>query len=361
MKTTLAALLLAVSLPALGAETGTVTRGDVIYRVKVAGTIVPEGVFRLKSTIEGRVEDVQASSFSWHAANRPLASLADKEMAALIDSRGEQDPDSVENRWGTVFHPALVSCPVACYVLKVYARPRTWVKPQAVLFEAARKLTLVARVSPEDAPLIQDGMKLAFWPVEDPKQRLTALVTGYTREAADGPAGAGGKFSLSLAPGRYLAPGTEWAGEIVPILKRDVLRVPTAALIVHDGSTYLPIRVSSGITTREFTQVTGVNEGRHILILDESQLHGSERLTPSNAAPGAAPTTKAPAAKAASAPAAKAAGAAAAKAADAPAAEAPAAPAAPDVKGPVEIKGPSGKKAPADDGKGDGGDGPYGE
>jgi hypothetical protein len=284
MRLRLATLLLAAAVPALaplaalGATPGAVRRGDLIIRVHVTGTVVPDEVFRLKSTIEGRVESVGTSSFTWRGADEPLAMLAYKELAAMIDARGTQHQEVLEDRWSRVYRPTPVRCPDTCYVLKVYAKPHTWVKPQAVLFEAASKLKMVGRVRPEDAPLIRDGMSLAFWPVNNPKRRLTGKITSFILDIQGEKVEPGATFTMEMTPDRYFDPGTEWEGEIVPFQKNDVLMVPTAALISHDGMTYLPVRVSTGVTGGEFTQITaGIEEKREILTLDDEALHGAER------------------------------------------------------------------------------------
>jgi hypothetical protein len=81
-----------------------------------------------------------------------------------------------------------------------------------------------------------------------------------------------------MSPDRYFPPGTEWEGEIVPSVKHDVLMVPTAALIDYGGETYLPVRVSTGVTTDDFTQITaGAHDKREILVLDDARLKGAGR------------------------------------------------------------------------------------
>lgn len=281
MKLVLPALLLAAAVPAFGAATGMVRRGDLIVHVKVTGTVIPDDVFRLKSTIEGRVESVNTSSWTWRGADEPLAMLAHKELAAMIDARGTQHEDVMEDRWSRVYRPTPVRCPDTCYVLKVYATAHTWVKPQAVLFEAASRLKMVGRVRPEDAPLIRDGMTLTFWPVKDPKRKLTAKVTSFLLDVQGEKVDPGATFSMYMSPGRYFDPGTEWEGEIIPLQKVGVLMVPTSSLIEHDGATYLPVRVSTGVTSWDFTQVTsGIDEKHDILILDDASLKGEARHAP---------------------------------------------------------------------------------
>ncbi|HEX4046364.1 MAG TPA: hypothetical protein VH309_00940, partial [Elusimicrobiota bacterium] len=198
--------------------------------------------------------------------------------AAMIDARGGDQQGVMEDRWSRVYRPTPVRCPDTCYVLRVYVRAHTWVKPQAVLFEAASKLKMVGRVRPEDAPLIRDGMELTFWSLKDPKRKLTGRVERFILDVQGEHAEPGGTFTLDMTPDRYFDPGTDWEGEIIPLKKTDVLMVPTASLIEHDGAAYLPIRVSTGVTGTDFTQITaGIEERHEILILDDSQLRGEAR------------------------------------------------------------------------------------
>lgn len=276
-----ALFLLLVCAPAFAASNSVVKRGDLEIRVRVTGTVVPDDVFRIKSTIEGRVETVDSGTFTWKNADQPLSFLAHKELAAMIDSKTNQNIDLMEDRWQRVYRPTPVRCPDTCFILKNFARKGTWVKPQTVMFEAARTLKMVARVRPEDAPWIRDGQDLVFWPLKDPKRRLKGRVTRYVLDIQGDKVSPGASFVLTMSPDRYFDPGTEWEGEIVPLSKKDVLIVPTGAL-VHgpDGATYLPVRVSTGITTAGLTELSGgIEEKRDILVLDDEVLKkaGAER------------------------------------------------------------------------------------
>ncbi len=278
MRTILALSLLLASSAARAVTAASVHRGELVVRVHVTGTVVPEDVFRLKSTIDGRVESVNSSSYTWKGADEPLATLAHKELAAMLDAKGVVGQELLEDRWQRVYRPTPVRCPDTCFVLKVYSKAHTWVKPQAVMFEAARKLKMVGRVRPEDAPLVRDGMELSFWAVKDPKRKLTGRIARYVLDIQGQRVDPGGSFALYMSPDRYFDPGTEWEGEIVPLRKNDVLTVPTSALIQHDGAVYLPVRVSTGITTQDLTQITaGAEDKRDFLILDDAALKGAQR------------------------------------------------------------------------------------
>lgn len=273
----LAALSFALPSPSRCAEVAAVRRGDLVVRIKVAGTVVPDDVLRLKSTIEGRVESVLASSDTWRGAGQPLAFLSNKELAAMIDAKGSQTREILEDRWQRVYRPTPLRCPDDCFVLKVYAKAKSWVKPQAVLFEVAR-LKLVARVRPEDAHWVQDGQMLTFWPLKDPKKTYQGRVARYVLDVQGEKVDPGASFTLDLGPARYFDPGTEWEGEITALERKNVLTVPTAALIRHGDAAYLPIRVSTGVTTPALTEIASGTEERHeFLILDDAQLKGSAR------------------------------------------------------------------------------------
>jgi hypothetical protein len=281
----LAALLLTAS--ARAATLDVVRRRDVLIRVQVGGTVVTHDIFRLKATIDGRVEAVYASTGAWRAASDPLATLSSVELAAMLDARGSQDQEVLQDRWGKVYAPTPVRCPSDCYVLRNYLRPKSWVKPQAVLFEAARGLRLVARVKAKDVRLLRrPGLMLTYWPTSDPERRRSAPVTALVSDANDGSA-AGASFEVELTPRDGLAPGTEWSGEIVARIDRSVLAVPSTALIRQGGFYYLPMRVQVGITGDGLTEIlAGTEEGRPFLTFDDAELHalrGGPGATPGEA------------------------------------------------------------------------------
>lgn len=279
MKRALAAVLALLCSAPSGAEPAAdqVRRGDLEVKVRVAGTVVPADVFRLKSTIEGRIESVLTSSYTWRGADQTLAFMAHKELAAILDARGAQTQDLVEDRWQRVYKPTPIRCPSTCFVLKKFAKPKTWVKPQTVMFEAARSLQLVARVRPEDAHWVRDGQLLTFWASRDPKKTYQGRVARFVLDVQGQKVDPGGTFTLELSPDRYFDPGTEWEGVVSAESKKGVRYVPTSALISHGGATYLPVRVSTGITTHDHTQIIGgVDDGRPILVLDGAALKGAK-------------------------------------------------------------------------------------
>jgi len=267
-----------------GAPPLRVRRGDLDIRVKITGTVVPNDIFRIKSSIEGRVEKAQTSTGTWRSGRDVLASLAPKELTALLDSRGAQDSRLLEDRWQTVYKETPVGCAGECYILRSYVKPKTWVKAQSVLYEAAARLDLVGRVRPEDMPLVRDGMEFSFWPTSDPKDIHRGRITRLVLDIQGQKLSPGASFVLKLSPERYFPPGTEWEGELIAVSKKNILLTPTKSLIrLPTGEAYLPIRVSTGPTIQSVTQVaSGVVEKTEFLILDDEQLAttGAERCRP---------------------------------------------------------------------------------
>jgi multidrug efflux pump subunit AcrA (membrane-fusion protein) len=276
------ALLLAAlcAAPAAAQEAGIVRRGPIDQVVRVVGTVLPVDIFRIKSTIEGRASRVWTSTGVWVSQDQDLGFLINKEFAALSDARKSTSQEVLEDRWQTVYQPTRLRCPYPCYILKAFARSDVWVKPRTVLFEAAAHLRMSGWVRPEAAHLVRDGMTLQYWAVKDPGKRFTAKISKYVRDVQGLKVQPGGSFNLDLVmgPEHFFPPGTEWAGIVVPSRKANALTVPTDALIRFGDHVYLPVKVSTGITTPELTEITaGVEEKRPILMLADPALREAAR------------------------------------------------------------------------------------
>ncbi|MBI5596280.1 MAG: hypothetical protein HY928_09365 [Elusimicrobia bacterium] len=258
-----------------------VRRGVMKLLVHVQGTVRPEQVYRLKSTIEGRIETVDKAPNSWSDERDPIGTLLTNEMAALVDANSTTPGSVLEDRWQRVFQPVPIACPGRCFVVKVYATPRTMVRAGGLLAEAAGKLRLVGRVRPGDTQWVREGQTVSFWSKKDPSRRQSAKIERFVRDVQGQRVVPGGTFTVLLTPEAWLDANTEWEGVIEAEVRKDVLSVPTKALIVHDGTAYLPIRVSTGVTTYDETQIiAGVPEGASVLLIDPSSASGLGRHVP---------------------------------------------------------------------------------
>ncbi len=267
-------------LPSRGQQPLQVKRGQLQIKVRLDGTvvIVAEGVIRLRAAVEGRVEDLDVSTGTWYEAGKTMGHLANKEMAAILDSHNTTEQGVMEDRWKMVYQPTPISCPDDCYVLRVFAKNKDWLKPKGLLVEAATRINLVGRVRPEDARWIHDGQDFEFWSVDDPTQKFKGRIANYVLDLQGNKYNPGGTFTIALSASRYLDPGTQWEGLTIPMTKTGVLVVPTDAVIEYDGVSYLPVRVSTGLTTNELTEITaGVRDKEDILLLDDAALKGAAR------------------------------------------------------------------------------------
>lgn len=268
--------LLAAALPAAAQQASSgpaagvarVRRGTMKLLVRVQGTVRPEQLYRLKSTIEGRIETVTKTANSWSSDRDPIGTLLTKEMAALVDSNSTTPSGVIEDRWQRVFQAVPILCPDRCFVVKVYAQPGALVQPGALLAEAAGKLRLVGRVRPGDTAWVKEGQTVRFWDKKDPSRRQAAKVERFVRDVQGERVVPGGTFTVLLTPEAWLAAGADWEGVIEADVRKDVLSVPTKALLVKDGVAFLPIRVSTGVSTYDETEiVAGVPEGAPVLVL----------------------------------------------------------------------------------------------
>ena len=180
-----------------------------------------------------------------------------------------------------MFRPTPIRCSSECYILKVFAKPKKLVKPGAALIETARKLRLIGRVRAGDAHWIRNGQLIEFWDPRSPEKKIQGRVEDFTLDVPGQKVAPGASFSVLLSPKHFLPPGTDWEGQIVVVDKKETLRVPTAALIRYGDQLFLPVRVSTGITTYDETEVTsGVTDRTLFLILDPSKVQSLKTYEP---------------------------------------------------------------------------------
>lgn len=274
------AVLLAAA-PSFAQTVGEVRRGPVRAVVKAQGTVVAEELSHIDSTIEGRIETVGAASGDWKDSDDDLAALATTELAAMLDAKSSASAGTVKDRWQKVYRPNPVRCSARCYVTKVFAKPKKLVKPGAVLFEVAKKLRLVGRIRAGDAKWVREGQLLTFWDLRKPDEKLQVRVEKLLLDVQGLRVEPGASFTVLLTPRLFLPPGTEWEGEIVAAERKAALKVPTSALLRHGDEVFLPVRVSTGITTYEETELlSGVSEKSRFLQLEPDKLGSLKAYEP---------------------------------------------------------------------------------
>jgi hypothetical protein len=272
------ALLLLLAGLASAQTEGIVRRGEVQARVPIRGTVIGGDVFRLKSPIEGRIAVVNMSTYTWYDPDHILGMIADTELSAMMDAHGSTGNDVLEERWQRVYKPTKIHCPSECFILRSFIKPRQLVKPHALLVEFTRSMTMVGHVRLEHTPYVKFNQPFQFWAVKDPQKKMSARVVRFKVIEHDPNKEPGGHVEYPMDRSWYMDPGTEWEGVIEAELKKKVLTVPNAALVVHNGVTYLPVAVSTGIATEEITElVGGVDENTRYLTLDAAKLGAAVR------------------------------------------------------------------------------------
>jgi hypothetical protein len=280
-------LVLAVSVAQAWASTQTyspiqdqVQRGLVV-RVRTSGTVRADETLQLDSTIEGRVERVFAVPMTWVQRRKPIAHILEKDLAAMTDANTTTPNPVLQERWDSVYQPSPVTCPWDCFILKVFAKEKSWIRPNTVMFEVARRIRLVGRIRAQGSLWVRKGQVVVFWDRQDPDRKFRTRVEDFSPDIEGSHTDSGGTLTALLDEDGTLRPGTAWEGFVLAPLKKNSLQVPTEALIEHHGEVYLPVRVSTGITTYDMTEVTdGVSEGQGILILPDRGRAGAGRFTP---------------------------------------------------------------------------------
>lgn len=276
----LAAALLA-SGAARGAEVDAVRRIDIMRRVRVTGDVVTDGIFRVRAPSDGRVESISAHVGAWNDGRAPLAKIASKEFAAMIDSRGAQTEEGVEERWKGTFDFSPAQCDGPCFVMTIFTTPKVWVKAGDELFEAAKRLKLAGRVGSQDAAQLRSGLAITVWRMDDPARKYKGKLANVAiiRDSTDS------DFSVDCDAAKTWPPGTRWQGELIVAARRGVLVAPASAIMRAGSDAFLPMKVKLGEPTGDDVEILdGASEGRPILVLNPT--HRSAMIV-EETAPGA--------------------------------------------------------------------------
>ncbi len=251
-----------------------VRRGDIHITVRVRGTVRAEDKITLTSTIPGRVEDVYASSTgTWILSGNVLGDVASAHLAAMLDSPTTTDRSVVLSRWKSDFPLIPVRCPQDCYLLNIGVRQGDWISSGQPLFSAAETLRMTGKVPAGNAYLIQNGQWLTYWAKNDPADKFRMRVENFALDHPGQPQDSAATFAMDMTPDQYFPPGTAWEGVIIPVDHPNALLVPTAAVVEFDGETFLPLQVSTGITTADWTEIAaGAADGQSYLLLKSSEL-----------------------------------------------------------------------------------------
>ncbi len=220
-------------------------------RIKASGTVAAANVFRLRSAGDGRIETVDVSSGQWAPGSSTLATMADTDMSALMDSRSTTPKSILKDRWRSVYQAAPIECRKDCFILKVYVSPQETVKAHAVLFEAARRLVMSGRIVGDASRFARDGQTLAFWPQGHPESRRTIELSGYKAppEEETSSAALEGVFSRVMPETNWLAPDTSWEGTIVADSFQDPLAGPGGSLVCMGEEAFFAVSIPTGTMT----------------------------------------------------------------------------------------------------------------
>ena len=245
-------------------------------RIKASGTVATEEVFRLRSAGDGRIETVDVSSGQWAPGSSTLATMADADMSALMDSRSTTPKSILKARWHPIYQAAPIECRKDCFILKVYVSPQETVKAHAVLFEAARRLVMSGRIIGDSSRFARDGQILAFWPKDHPESRRTIELSNYKAppEEETSSAALEGVFSRAMPETNWLAPGTSWEGTIIADSFQDPLAGPGGSLVCMGEEAFFAVSIPTGkMTLGDMKDVKmRVENGKLLLGRDRSPL-----------------------------------------------------------------------------------------
>ena len=118
---------------------------DLDVFTKVTGLTTAQDTYDVYAPFDGRVEDVMVELLDLVKADAVIARMVSSEMAALLDSSGEDSRKQTEKHWQGVYEYYSVKAESPGIVTNVYVKPKTRVYKGDRLFTVAKKVAIIGK------------------------------------------------------------------------------------------------------------------------------------------------------------------------------------------------------------------------
>ncbi|MFH1018105.1 MAG: HlyD family efflux transporter periplasmic adaptor subunit [Pseudomonadota bacterium] len=268
-----------------------VARGDLQSKILSTGVVQPENRLEIKAAIPGRAERIFVEEGNVVKKGQRLALMSSTERAALLDVARAKGSEELK-RWEQYYQAAPILAPINGTIILRSVEPGQTVTSSDTLLVMSDRLTVKAQVDETDVAQIvlkqRAQIILDAYPDNAVPARVDQIaydattvnnVTVYIVDA------------LPDATPRFMRSGMTANVTFFVDSKKNVLRVPSGALVPKDGRSYVlvgPVRegaqpvekeVNLGLNDGKFAEVvSGLVEGDTVLV-PQMKAAGSESST----------------------------------------------------------------------------------
>ncbi|MBI4656566.1 MAG: hypothetical protein HY746_07460 [Elusimicrobia bacterium] len=241
---------------------GEIRIGDMELYVGVSGIASAQDLYDIPAPFDGRIEEVMAEQFDHVKKESVLLKMVSHEMAAMLDTTGDESKEELERRWKGVFNYHLVYPQGAGIVASIYIKPRQTVYKGERLFTIARKVIIIGNTTEllYSKPQLEAPAALEY--ARDSSVKVNALLKNL--------------IPLKDKEGFYkvwlevtdlknkIRVGGIFKGHLFVGRTEEARIVPRSALIEANGKKYMVLEVETGLSTRE--EIELLKPGNHFLM-----------------------------------------------------------------------------------------------
>jgi macrolide-specific efflux system membrane fusion protein len=224
--------------------------------------IQPRNRLEIKPPIAGRVEDVVVQEGQMVGKGQILAWMSSTERAALLDAARTKGPEELQ-RWEELYRPTAIIAPIRGMVIARNTEPGQTFTANDAVFVMSDLLTVKAQVDETDIAQVKlrqpARVTLDAYPEHVFQGQVEAIaydaktVSNVTTYEVD---------VLPHNPPAFLRSGMTANVRFQVASKQDALLLPSAAIKVRDGRSYILVPGEGGAQVEREVRV-GLSDGRN--------------------------------------------------------------------------------------------------
>jgi len=260
--TLIAALFIAVPLsraaePAapvmVGQTEQVIEKDDLEVYTKVTGLSTAQDTYDIYAPFDGRVEDIMVELLSLVSVDTVLARVVSTEMAALLDSSGEDSKEQTKKRWQGIYDYHPIKPEFQGIVTNIYVEPKTKINRGDRLFTVAKKVAIVGKNTEKLYSKLAPGMTAELVYGKDSDIKLKATLVNFMRLKESPYFNRLWLEVTALRSGIRI--GEQFDGYLLVGKSENTLLVPRTALMEKSGRKYLIMEVETGLSTESQIEV----------------------------------------------------------------------------------------------------------
>jgi macrolide-specific efflux system membrane fusion protein len=244
-----------------------VKRGDLEVTVLATGTVQPENRLEIKAPVAGRMDEIRIREGEKVKKGQVIASMSSTERAAMLDAARAKGAEEFKS-WSNMYLPTPIMAPISGTIILRNVEPGQTFTTTDAIFTMSDRLAVKAQVDETDIAKIKikQGAYIVLDAYPANKIKAEAEQIAFDSKTVNSVT----TYIVDVLPSEtpeYMRSGMTANVTFFVEAKKDILLVPSEALKVQNGLTYLQLRDANGKLQLHEIQV-GVSDGKNTEVLE---------------------------------------------------------------------------------------------